>query len=132
MSRRPTRVLGVALPLLAEGAFLQRYAAQGAAWHWYIHLFTGATLALLLMAFWTRRHHRPVPYPLVWVVLAHIYAAVPDILIPESIPHQHWQDVFVAHVASHYAPGRGATLLVVASLALGGYLLTLDRTRDQS
>ena len=132
MTRRPSRVLGIVLPLLAEAAFLQRYAAEAAAWHWYVHLFTGATLALVLMTFWTRRHHRPVPYPLVWIVLAHIYAAVPDLLIPENVPHQHWQDVFVAHVASHYAPGRGATLLAVASLALAGYLLTLDRIHRQA
>lgn len=124
---RPAVVLAVVMPLLVEALFLQRYAAEAASWHWYIHLTAGATLALPLMVLWSRRHHRAVPYPLVWVLLAHLFAAIPDLLIPENIPHQTWQNVFAGHVASHYLPGGGATWLVVVSLALAGYLVTLDR-----
>lgn len=78
------------------------------------------------MTWWARRHARPVRFPLLWILLAHLYAAVPDLLIPENVPHQSWQNVFAGHVASHYIPGGSATWLV-ASLALAGYLLTLDR-----
>jgi len=124
---RLAATLAVAVPLLLEALFLQRYAAEAASWHWYIHLAAGATLALPLMVLWSRRHHRPVPYPLVWVLLAHLFAAIPDLLIPENVPHQSWQDVFAGHVASHYLPGGGATWLVVVALALVGYLRTLDR-----
>ncbi len=133
--RTTTRILNtaaIAVPLLVEAAFLQRYAQEAASWHWYIHLFAGATLALVLMTGWARRHGRPVRFPLLWILLAHLYAAVPDLLIPENVPHQSWQNVFAGHVASHYLPGRGATWLVVASLALGVYLLTLDKLRRSS
>ena len=125
--QRIVTVLAVAGPLLVEALFLQRYAAEAASWHWYIHLSAGATLALPLMVIWTRRHRRPVPYPLVWVLAAHLFAAIPDLLIPENVPHQSWQNVFAGHVASHYLPGGSATWLVTASLALAGYLLTLDQ-----
>lgn len=128
--RPPTRTLStlaIALPLAIEGLFLQRYAAESASWHWYVHLCVGATLALALMTWWTLRHRQPVRLPLLWILSAHLYAAVPDLLIPENIPHRHWQDIFAGHVASHFLPGGGATWLAIASLALGGYLFTLDR-----
>jgi hypothetical protein len=122
--------LAIAVPLLIEALFLQRYAAEAASWHWYVHLFAGATLALVLMTAWSRRHGRAVRFPLVWVVLAHLYAAIPDLLIPENVPHQRWQNVFAGHVAAHYLPGGGATWLTIAALALAGYLLALDRLRQ--
>ena len=128
--RPPNRLLSglaIAVPLLVEALFLQRYAAEAASWHWYIHLFAGATLALTLMTWWTRRHGRAVRYPLMWILLAHLYAAVPDLLIPENVPHRHWQDVFAGHVASHFLPGGGASWLAIAAVALAAYLLTIDR-----
>lgn len=125
--RRAAALLAVVGPLLVEAGFLQRYAAEAASWHWYVHLAAGATVALPLMVLWSRRHHRPVPYPLLWLLLAHLYAAIPDLLIPENVPHRGWQDVFAGHVASHYLPGGGATWVAVVSLALAAYLVTVDR-----
>ncbi len=118
---------GIAVPVAVEVWFLGKYAAEAASWHWYVHFFAGATLALVLMAWWSWRHRRAVPFPLVWVLLAHFYAAAPDLVIPENIPHKPWQEVFVGHLASHYLPGRGLSWLVVFAVALGGYLRTVDR-----
>jgi len=106
---------------------LARYAAEDASWHWYIHFLTGASLALVLMTQWSWRHRGPVRLPLAWIVLAHFYSAAPDLVIPENIPHQKWQNAFAGHVASHYLPGRGLMCLVVFAVALGGYLAALER-----
>jgi len=67
-----------------------------------------------------------VAYPLVWVLLAHIFAMLPDLLFVDSIPHQRWKDLFLGHISSHFVPGRNLTLAVVFSAALGGYLFALD------
>lgn len=125
--RRVAVAAGVVLPVAVEVWFLGKYAAEAASWHWYIHFFAGATLALMLMACWSWRHRRPVPFPLAWVLLAHFYAAAPDLVIPENVPHKPWQNVFAGHLASHYLPGRGLSWLVVFAVALGAYLLALDR-----
>ena len=123
---------GVVLPVAAEVWFLGRYAAEAASWHWYIHFFAGATLALVVMTWWSWRHRRAVPFPLGWVLLAHFFAAAPDLVIPESIPHKPWQEVFVGHLASHYLPGRGLSWLVLFAAALAGYLVTLARRTTPS
>lgn len=120
-------VAGVAVPVAIESWFLGKYAAEAASWHWYVHFFAGGTLALILMAWWSWRHRRLVRFPLVWVMLAHFYAAAPDLVIPENVPHKPWQDVFVGHLASHYLPGRGLSWLAIFAVALAGYLVVLDR-----
>ena len=119
--------VGIAAPIVLEVWFLGKYAAQAASWHWYVHFVAGATLALVLMTRWSWHHRRAVPFPLVWLVLAHFYAAAPDLVIPENVPHKPWQEVFVGHLASHYLPGRGLSWLVVFAVALAGYLLALNR-----
>jgi len=122
-----TAAAGIVVPVAVEVRFLGKYAAEAASWHWYVHFFAGATFALVLMAWWSWRHRRAVSFPLVWVLLAHFYAAAPDLVIPENNPHKPWQEVFLGHLASHYLPGRGLSWLVVFAVALGGYLLILDR-----
>ena len=122
-----TAAAGIVVPIAVEVWFLGKYAAAAASWHWYVHFFAGATCALILMAWWSWRHRRAVSFPLVWILLAHVYAAAPDLVIPENIPHKPWQEVFLGHLASHYLPGRGLSWLVVFAIALGGYLLILDR-----
>ena len=118
---------GIVVPVAAEVWFLGKYAAEAASWHWYIHFFAGASVALVVMTWWSWRHRRAVPFPLGWVLLAHFFAAAPDLVIPENIPHKPWQEVFVGHLASHYLPGRGLSWLVLFAAALAGYLVTLAR-----
>lgn len=122
-------IVGILLPLAVEVWFLGRYSSKAATWHWYVHLFAGATLALTLMTRWSWRRRRPVPFPLIWVLLAHFYSAAPDLVIPENIPHKPWQDVLVAHLASHYLPGRGIGWLALFAAALAGYLASVDRSQ---
>ncbi len=127
ISQRAGSAVAVIAPLAVEIWLLVRYAAEDASWHWYIHFFAGASLALVLMTQWSWRHRRPVRLPLAWIALAHMYSATPDLVIPENIPHQKWQNAFAGHVASHYLPRRGLTWLVVFALSLGGYLAALER-----
>ncbi len=125
-------VLAVGVPIAVELWFLGKYASEAASWHWFVHFFAGATLALIVMSWWSWRKRRPVPAPLVWVLLAHLFAAAPDLVIPESVPHQPWQNVFVGHLATHYLPGRGLSWLVIFAVALAGYLLVISDRRMAS
>jgi len=45
-----TAAVGIVVPVAVEVWFLGKYAAEAASWHWYVHFFAGATLALILMA----------------------------------------------------------------------------------
>jgi len=119
--------VAVVSPLAVELWLLARYAAEDASWHWYIHLFAGASLALVLRTQWSWYHRRPVRLPLAWIVLAHFYSAAPDLVTPENIPHQKWQNVFAGQATSHYLPWRGLMWLVVFAVALGDYLAALER-----
>ncbi len=89
--------------------------------------FVGASAALVVMAVLVTIRRRPVPWPWAWVVLAHIYAMFPDLLIIPHIPHEHWMNVFLGHVAVHYVPGEDWTWYGVFLVALAAYLIALDR-----
>jgi hypothetical protein len=91
----------------------------------------GASAALILMGAVTLRTHRPVPLPLVWVVLGHLLAAFPDVLFIAGVAHERWMDVFLGHVSSHFVPGRNLTWYAVFLAALAAYLVALDRQRSK-
>ncbi|MDQ6837555.1 MAG: hypothetical protein M3137_04230 [Actinomycetota bacterium] len=56
-----------------------------ARFHWFTHLFVGASSALVGMAVVTPRTRRPVLYPLAWIVLAPLVALAPDLLFEGGI-----------------------------------------------
>lgn len=79
------------------------------------------------MALAARRWRRPVPYPLVWPLLAHLVAMFPDLLFAGGDAHARWMDVFLGHITSHFVPGRNLTWYVVFLTALAYYLVELKR-----
>jgi len=105
------------------------YRGHDARFHWFTHLFVGASLALAVMAVVTLRTLRPVPYPLVWIVLAHLVAMAPDLLFEGGIAHERWMDLFLAHISSHFVPGRNLTWYTVFLTTLAFYLVAIDRSR---
>ncbi len=105
------------------------YRGHDARFHWFTHLFVGASSALVVMAFVTLRTRRPVPYPLAWIVLAHLVAMAPDLLFEGGIAHEPWMDLFLGHISSHFVPGRNLTWYVVLLGALAFYLAAVDRSR---
>ena len=120
--------LGAVVPIVIEIELLRTYLAHDGVYHWFTHYFVGASVALAAMAVVTLRRRRAVAYPLVWILIGHLYAGLPDLFFMDSVPHQRWQDIFFAHVSSHFVPGRNLTWAVIFSLALGGYLFAVDRT----
>lgn len=105
------------------------YLSRDAPFHWFTHFFAGTALALAVMAVVARRTRRPVPRPLVWLLLGHLAAMAPDIAFLGGVAHRRWMDVFVGHVSSHYVPGRNWTWYAAFLAALGVYLLVLDSLR---
>jgi hypothetical protein len=103
------------------------YRSHDARFHWLTHFLVGASTALIVMAAWTWFRRRPAPFPLVWVVAAHLFAMVPDFLFQAGVAHEWWMDLFLLHVRSHFVPGRNLTWLVVFGFALTAYLVTVDR-----
>ncbi len=103
------------------------YRSHDARFHWLTHFLIGASTALVLMAAWTWFRRRPAPYPLAWVLAAHLFAMMPDFLFRAGVAHEWWMELFLFHVRSHFVPGRNLTWLVVFGLALTAYLVTIDR-----
>ena len=118
----------VVVVLVEIGLFLS-YRGHDARFHWFTHFFVGASTALLLMAVVTVRTRRPVPRPLVWPLVAHIFAMTPDLLFAGGIVHGTWMDVFLGHVSSHYVPGRNLSWYAIFVTLLACYLFVVDRTR---
>ncbi len=113
-----------------EVALYRSYSGHDAAFHWYTHFFVGAGAALVVMTVVARVRRRPVRLPLLWMLVGHLYAMVPDLLFTGGhVAHQRWMDVFAFHVSSHFVPGRNLTWCVVFLGCLAMYLGTLDRLR---
>ena len=120
--------LWCAAAIVVEVLLYLSYRGHDARFHWLTHFLVGASFALALMTVQSWRTRRPTRFPLVWLLLAHLYAMVPDLLFSLGVPHYRWMEVFLGHISSHFAPGRNFAWLAVFAASLGVYLLTLDRT----
>ncbi len=115
---------------LAVGLEVYLYAAyrgHEARFHWFTHFFVGASLALLIMAAVAAHTRRPVRYPLLWPIVGHLVAMVPDFLFTAGYAHERWMDIFLGHLSTHFVPGRNVTWFVVFLASLGLYLVVLER-----
>ncbi len=72
------------------------------------------------------RRGRPVRFPLLWVIGAHLFAMAPDFAFLAGAPHPHWIDVFLGHITIHFVPGANLTLSVVFAGSLAVYLAVRD------
>ena len=130
------KVLGICLWCLpagvAEMVLYSSYRGHDARFHWFTHFFVGAAAALFVMAVVALRTRRPVPAPLLWPVLGHMVAALPDVLFVAGVAHERWMDVFLGHLSTHYMPGRNWTWYGIFLATLAAYLLTLDRVASRT
>lgn len=125
---RPLRVcLWCAGAVLLEVGLYLSYRGHDARFHWFTHFFVGASAALLVMTALTARTGRPVAYPLVWPLLAHLFALAPDLLFVGGLAHRWWMDVFLGHVGTHLVPGRNLTWFAVFLASLAAYLVDVGR-----
>jgi len=115
------------LAVLVEIGLYFSYRGHDARFHFLTHLFVGASVAFVVMAAVAWRRRRPVPYPLVWPVAAHVVAMFPDLLFTAGTAHACWMDVFLGHVSTHFVPGRNLTWYVVFLGTLALYLATVQR-----
>ena len=116
------------MAVVVELALYFSYRGHDARFHWFTHLFVGAATALVVMAAVALRSGRPVPYPLVWPVLGHLFAMTPDLAFSGGVVHQRWMDVFLGHVSTHFVPGRNVTWYTVFLASLALYLAAVDRS----
>lgn len=119
--------LACAVAIFLEVLLYLSYRAHDARFHWLTHFLVGASVAFLVMAAWSWKKRRPARLPVVWLLLGHLYAMVPDLLFRAGVPHYPWMEIFLGHIASHLVPGRNTTWLVVFAAALAYYLFVLDR-----
>lgn len=122
--RTDSRVLCLwcALAVIVEIALYASYEHHDAHFHWFTHFFVGASTALVAMAAVAWRRRGPVPLPLIWPVLGHLFAMTPDFLFTAGIAHRRWMDVFLGHISTHFVPGRNLTWYAVFAACLGLYL----------
>ena len=104
------------------------YRGHDARFHWFTHFFVGASAALLAMAAVTARTGRPVRYPLVWPLAAHLFAMAPDLAFVAGVAHRRWMDVFLGRISTHFVPGRNLTWYGVFLASLAAYLVAVDRS----
>ncbi len=130
-ARRPAGALRTCLwcaaVVVVELLLYASYRSHDARFHWLTHFLVGAFTALVAMAAWVWFRRRPAPYPLVWVVAAHLFAMVPDFLFQAGVAHEWWMDLFLLHIRSHFVPGRNLAWLVLFGLALTAHLVVVDR-----
>ncbi len=120
--------LWCAAAVVVEVALYLSYRGHDARFHWFTHFFVGASAALLIMSAVALRTRRPVPLPLVWPLIGHLYAMFPDFLFTGSqIAHERWMDVFLGHISTHFVPGRNLTWYLVFLVAVTLYLGVLNR-----
>ncbi|MBW3574378.1 MAG: hypothetical protein KY450_05850 [Actinobacteria bacterium] len=120
------------LAVAVEIALYLSYRGHDARFHWFTHFFVGSAVALLIMSVVALRTRRPVPLPLVWPLLGHLYAMFPDFLFTGGhIAHEPWMDVFLGHISTHFVPGRNLTWYVVFLAAVALYLGVLHRLRPR-
>ncbi len=120
------------LAVAVEIGLYLSYRGHDARFHWFTHFFVGSAVALLLMSAVALRTRRPVPLPLVWPLIGHLYAMFPDFLFTGGhIAHERWMDVFLGHVSTHFVPGRNLTWYVAFLAAVALYLGVLHRVRGQ-
>ena len=120
------------LAVAVEIALYLSYRGHDARFHWFTHFFVGSAVALLIMSAVALRTRRPVPLPLVWPLLGHLYAMFPDFLFTGGhIAHERWMDVFLGHISTHFVPGRNLTWYVVFLAAVALYLGVLHRLRPR-
>lgn len=115
-----------AAAVAAEVLLYLSYRGHDARFHWLTHFLIGASTALVAMAAWTWRTRRTAPLPLVWILVAHLYAMFPDFVFRFGIAHYRWMEIFLGHISSHFVPGRNVTWLAVFAVALATYLLVID------
>ena len=127
MPRRLFLAVSCLLALGVEERIFVSYGANDAGFHYLAHFFAGASAALLVMAVVAWRRGRPVRLPLLWIVLAHLFAMAPDFAFLDGSPHQHWMDIFLGHITIHFVPGANLTLLAAFAASLAVYLVVLDR-----
>jgi hypothetical protein len=128
MSRPPTWqfLLFVAVEIVL---FLS-YQHDDARFHWFLHFFVGTSVALILMTSVMYWSHRPILFPMLWLLTGHAIAMFPDILWSfQLLPHQPWMDLFFLHISSHFIPGRNWTWYLIFLLCLALYLYGLHTTR---
>ncbi len=117
------------IAVLVEVGLYASYRGHDARFHWFTHFFVGAAAALVAMTLVAARTRRPVPLPLVWLLVAHLAAMFPDFLFAAGVAHYRWMEVFLGHISTHFVPGRNLTWYAVFLASLGAYLVTLDRVR---
>lgn len=123
-------VLWSGLAVALEIGLYSSYRGHDARFHWFLHFFVGASTGLLGMAAVAWRTRRPVPLPLVWPVLAHLFAMSPDIAFTAGYAHRRWMNAILGHISTHYVPGRDLTWYVVFAASLGLYLAVVSRVSE--
>ena len=109
--------------VLAEIGLYFSYQHHDARFHWFLHFFVGTSTALLVMSVVTWRNRRAVRFPLVWILVGHLFAMVPDGLFKFfGIIHREWMDVFLLHITAHFIPGRNLTWYAVFLVSVAVYL----------
>lgn len=123
-------VIGAVLVIAVERYLFLHFQPHDPRSGWLVHFFIGATVGLVGMMVWLVEERRPVPLPVLWILIGHLLAMFPDLLFAAGIAHRHWMDAFLGHLISHRVPGGTVVWYAVFLVALGAYLALDVRIRS--
>lgn len=132
MSARARTGLAVAVVAGVELYLLVRYAANGATFHYWLHLLLGGYLGIGLLVLRRLRRTRPARLRS-WQAgfLGHLYSATPDVMfLAVGLLHERWMDVFALHITAHFLwPNALLAGLVLWTLVVVAYVAAVFGAR---
>ncbi|MDF0668468.1 MAG: hypothetical protein P0119_20660 [Nitrospira sp.] len=121
-----SRMWSWSLFIAAEVFLYISYRQNDGRFHWFLHLFVGASTVPIMMALIMWLSGRILRYPLRWIFVGHVVAMFPDILWNFLMgTHEPWMDMFLGHISAHFIPGRNWTWYAVFLASLACYLYQL-------
>lgn len=111
--------------MAAKVASFASSAPHGSRYLWVTHLLIGLVAAAVSLSICLLLTGRPASGQVLTILGFHGIAMAPGLLLRAGVPHRPWMDVFLGHVSAPHLPGGNTGWLVLALLALAGYLLLL-------
>jgi len=123
ISHLSVRIWPWLLFMTVEAFLYFSYQQNDGSFHWFLHFFVGASVALMVMGLITFLSGRIIRHALLWIFVGHVIAMFPDILWNFLVAtHEPWMDIFLGHITAHFIAGRNWTWYAIFLMSLAFYL----------
>ena len=117
--------------VMVEVGLYLSYRGHDARFHWFTHFFVGSAAALVAMSVVALRTRRPVPASLVWLLVGHLFAMLPDLAFTSGHVRSRTLDGCLPRPHQLPLRARQERHLVLGLPGRHGVLPDLDRLRPR-